>query len=264
MLVNFTKMHGLGNDFVVIDMITQHVKLHSAHIKRIADRRFGIGCDQILLIEPPIRPDADFYYRIYNANGDEAEQCGNGARCAAKFVLDSGLVNSSEIVADYAAGQMRIMIADNQFLTVDMGKPSEVVLHEVSYDNENYKLYGVSMGNPHAVCLVPDLRKVAVDKVGEKLSKLSIFPEGANIGFMQLIDRSRVRLRVYERGVGETLSCGSGACAAVAVGQYLDILDNTTYVVFQHGELMIHRQTDTRQLSMSGPANSVYVGHFRL
>ena len=265
MLVNFTKMHGLGNDFVVVDLITQSAKLLSAHLKRIADRRFGIGCDQVLVIEPPIRPDSDFYYRIYNADGQEVEQCGNGARCVAKFVLDAGLAHKPLLTADCLAGPITLQIEDDQLVTVNLPTTSsDIVTHSLNYEQLPSEIHTTSLGNPHGVCLVKDLGATSVENLGPSLSALPIFPAGANIGFMQVIDRSRIRLQVYERGVGATLACGTGACAAMLIGKHLNLLDNRVTVMFPRGELTLVHQDTNQLLRMTGPATSVFTGKFRL
>ncbi len=264
MIVNFTKMHGLGNDFVVIDLITQGARLNKIHIKRIADRKFGIGCDQVILITPPTRADADFFYRIYNADGNEVEQCGNGVRCAAKFFISNGLANKNNLIADCLAGEMQLEVDNDQQVTVNMGKGygdvTKHTLHHAGYPSE---IHAVSTGNPHGVCIVDDVTKVPVLEWGKTLTQEPIFPNEANIGFMQVIDRENVLLRVYERGVGPTFACGSAACAALLVGKSLNLLGNKATIQFEYGNLMITMNPD-QTLSMTGPANSVYIGRFRI
>jgi diaminopimelate epimerase len=265
MIVNFSKMHGLGNDFVVIELITQGARLQTAHITKIADRKFGIGCDQVILISPPITPDVDFYYKIFNADGSEVEQCGNGLRCAAKFFKISGLTNKDKVIADCAAGIATVDLDDSQLVTVQWQRNSTAVetqqMHIPDLPNEIHK---VSLGNPHGVCIVNDLNATPVADWGAKLTNDPMFPEGANIGFMQIIDRNNIKLRVYERGVGLTHACGSGACAAVIVGNSLNLLDSTVHVQFEYGELVIAYDAQQHSLRMTGPTNIVYIGRFKI
>lgn len=264
MLVNFTKAHSLGNDFVLIDLITQRVRLHSAYIKRIADRHLGVGCDQVLLIEPPMRPEADFYCRIFNADGHEVEQCGNGMRCAGRFVVDSGLVNRNDLIVDYIAGQMQIKLEDHNSVTVNLGQHQpEIQESDVTIGQHQLKLYSLSLGNPHAVHLVNDINNVPRQTWGEQLSRHSLFPNGANIGFMQVVDRSRIRLQVFERGSGLTHACGSGACAAVLVGKHLNLLDKEAQVTFTHGSLKVKYDSSNGALYLTGATTSVFTGKFR-
>ena len=265
MIVNFTKMHGLGNDFVVIDLITQGARLQKSHIKRIADRKFGIGCDQVILISPPTKDNVDFFYKIFNADGEEVEQCGNGARCAAKFFVNNGLTNKTELLADCLGGSLLLKIEDNQQVSVNWGKNfSKVITKELNYPDLPKQIHTVSTGNPHGVCLVTDLNSTPISDWGKKLSSDPIFPDSANIGFMQIIDRQHLNLRVFERGVGLTLACGSAACAAVLVGKELNLLDNSVTVSFEHGNLLITYKEDDGTLQMKGPANSVYIGRFKI
>lgn len=264
MIVNFTKMHGLGNDFVVIDLITQGARLNKTQIKQIADRKFGVGCDQVILITPPTRPDADFFYRIFNADGHEVEQCGNGVRCAAKFFVANGLTNKNKMIADCQAGSMEVQIENEQLISVNLGKNyTAVTKHDLHNPDLPKEIYSVATGNPHGVCIVDDVSKVPIEEWGRILTKDPIFPNEANIGFMQIIDRQHIILRVFERGVGPTLACGSAACAALLVGNSLNLLDKKAHVAFEYGELLIEIMSD-QSLSMSGPANSVYIGRFRI
>lgn len=263
MIVNFTKMHGLGNDFVVIDLITQGARFQKSHITRIADRKFGVGCDQVILITPPTSPNVDFFYKIFNADGQEVEQCGNGVRCAAKFFLDSGLTNKSEFVADCLGGTAAVKIVGEQQVSVEWAKNnSAVVTKEINISQLPQQIHTVSLGNPHGVCVVEDLTSTPINEWGHELSHNPMFPDGANIGFMQIIDRNRIKLRVFERGVGATYACGSGACAAVLVGRELNLLDNNVTVMFEYGELII--DCTDQNLRMTGPANSVYIGRFKI
>jgi diaminopimelate epimerase len=265
MIVNFTKMHGLGNDFVVIDLITQGARLQKSHIKHIADRKFGIGCDQVILITPPTKADVDFFYKIFNADGQEVEQCGNGVRCAARFFIDNGLSNKTQLVVDCQGGTANLKIEDNQNVSVNLGKNfTPVVSKELNYPKLPTIIHTVSVGNPHGVCIVDDLASTQVKEWGKLLTKDPMFPEGANIGFMQILARDRVQLRVYERGVGLTHACGSGACAAMLVGKALNLLDNKVHVMFEFGELLITYDAQDQSLHMSGPANSVFIGRFKV
>jgi diaminopimelate epimerase len=265
MIINFTKMHGLGNDFVVIDLITQGARLQKNQLQRIADRKFGIGCDQVILITPPTRSDADFFYRIYNADGQEVEQCGNGARCAAKFFIDNGLSNKSKLTADCLGGSMALNLIDNELVEVNLGTNyTNVIAHSLNNPDLPKEIYSVATGNPHGVCIVENLDRTPVAEWGKILTKNPIFPDEANISFMHIVNREHVELRVYERGVGPTLACGSAACAAMLVGKNLNLLDNRVKVSFQHGDLTIAVNSTDKTLSMTGPANNVYIGRFRV
>lgn len=270
-------MQGLGNDFVVIDLLTQSMRLHTAHIKRICDRQLGVGCDQLLLIEPPMNKHSDFFYRIYNANGQEVEQCGNGARCAARFFYDSGFVkNSSHIKADCLAGPMEFRIESDDSVTMTLPTPSfdppqipfstpvEASTYHLMLEDTPVEFSVVSMGNPHAVIIVPNIDTVPVKKLGPLLAKHSSFPNQTNVEFMQIIDRNTIRLRIWERGVGETLSCGTGACASVVAGIKLGQLNNPVTVQFPHGKLFIEWPGLDHPVTMKGPATNVFVGRFRL
>lgn len=265
MIVNFTKMHGLGNDFVVIDLITQGARLQKNHIKRIADRKFGIGCDQVILITPPTRDEADFFYKVYNADGSEVEQCGNGVRCAARFFHDNGLSNSDNLIADCLGGTVELKLVDHQLVSVGWPKNyTKVVTKDLNKPELPEKIHTVSVGNPHAVCIVKNLNATPVAQWGKMLTNDPMFPDGANIGFMQIVERNRVYLRVYERGVGPTYACGSGACAAMLVGKELGLLDDKVTVIFEHGELTIEYKESDQSLCMTGPTNSVYIGRFKI
>lgn len=287
MLVNFVKMHGLGNDFVVIDLITQNIRLHSDHIKQIANRHFGIGCDQVILIEPPISGDRDFYYRIYNTDGSEAEQCGNGARCAARFFYDAGFVKSGRatLAADCLAGPVTFQLESNDDITVNMGVPvfelSKIpmiadntvkesqalcasMLYSCKVADQIIQFFPVSIGNPHIVLQVPSIETALVNTLGPLLEKHPQFPNGTNVGFMQIVDRHHISLRVYERGVGETLACGSGASAAVVAGIQQDLLTSPVTVSFSSGQLSLRWEGDQNEIFLSGPTVSVFFGRFRL
>jgi diaminopimelate epimerase len=274
-MIQFTKMHGLGNDFVVIDAINQHVKLTSEQIRFMADRHFGIGFDQLLLVERPVSDNADFKYRIFNADGSEVSQCGNGARCFARFVRDKNLGNNNQILVDTNAGQLLLSFADD-LITVNMGIPnhepakipllvnSEAPDYPVYIDDVEYRFSAVSLGNPHAVIVVEDIINAPVATVGQQLECHPLFPERANIGFMQIIDKEHIKLRVYERGAAETLACGSGACAAVVVGIELKLLDRSVSVCLPGGLLKITWAGRGEPVYMTGPALSVFEGKIKL
>ncbi len=258
-------MHGLGNDFVVIDLITQGARLQKMQLQRIADRKFGVGCDQVILITPPIRGDADFFYRIYNADGQEVEQCGNGARCAAKFFQDNGLSNKSKLIADCLGGSMILSLIDNELVEANLGTNyTEVIRNQLNMPGLPHEIYSVSTGNPHGVCIVDNLEQTPVAEWGEILTRNPIFPDEANISFMRVVNRNHIELRVYERGVGPTFACGSAACAAVLVAQNLKLVENRVKVSFKYGDLTIYIDPSDKSLSMTGPANSVYIGRFRV
>ncbi len=265
MIVNFTKMHGLGNDFVVIDLITQGARLNKQQIARIADRKFGIGCDQVILVTPPNKPDSDFFYKIFNADGLEVEQCGNGARCAAKFFINNGLTNKQKLRADCNAGTMQIEVdAEQQLIDVNLGTSySKISKHALKIPALPTEIYSVDVGNPHGVCIVDDISNIPILEWGQQLTNHPIFPKGANISFMQIIDEKHAYLRVFERGVGPTLACGSAACAAFLVGNHLDSLSNSAAIEFEFGHLLISLDTN-KSLIMQGPANSVFIGRFRV
>lgn len=272
MLVNFSKMHGLGNDFMVIDNVTQNVFFSKEKIQQLADRNFGIGFDQLLMVEPPYDPDQDFHYRIFNADGSEVSQCGNGARCFARFVKLKGLINRNKIVVSTKAGKMILYLEKDGQVTVNMGvpnfTPSEIPLkankEEKTYlvraDDSTYFCGAVSMGNPHCVLEVDNVDTAEVESIGPTLERHERFPEGVNVGFMQVVNAEHIRLRVFERGAGETLACGSGACAAVAIGQIQGKLSKDVRVDLPGGSLRIRWQGAGSPLKMTGPAEHVYDG----
>jgi len=273
--IQFTKMHGLGNDFVVIDAISQQVELSAEQVRFIADRHFGIGCDQLLLVERPGDPAAEFRYRIFNADGGEVEQCGNGARCFAVFVRDRGLTSSSVIPVETAGGLIELRIEADQ-VTVDMGIPdfepeSLPFMVEKRADSYNlmvngteYTIGAVSVGNPHAVLTVDDVDTAPVEHLGAAIESHQVFPQRVNVGFMQVVSRNEIRLRVYERGAAETLACGTGACAAVAVGQQKGVLDEQVTVRLPGGELTIRWKGEGKPLLMTGPAATVFHGSINI
>ncbi|GAC20027.1 diaminopimelate epimerase [Paraglaciecola arctica] len=276
MQIQFSKMHGLGNDFVVIDNVTQNVFFSKEKIQQLSDRNFGIGFDQLLMVEPPYDPDQDFHYRIFNADGTEVSQCGNGARCFARFVKMKGLTNRNKIVVSTKAGRMVLYLEKDGQVTVNMGVPEfEPSLIPIKA-NKREKIYilraqeqtffcgAVSMGNPHCVLLVDDVQTADVATMGPLLEKHERFSEGANVGFMQIINHSHIKLRVYERGAGETLACGSGACAAVAVGQLQNRLSKDVRVDLPGGSLKIRWQGNGNELKMTGAAEHIFDGYINL
>jgi diaminopimelate epimerase len=275
-MINFTKMHGLGNDFVVIDAINQHIDLTSEQIHGLSDRHFGIGFDQLLLVEKPVSDNADFKYRIFNADGGEVSQCGNGARCFARFVRDKKLSDKDEICVDTNSGQMLLRFDEDNLITVNMGvpkhSPSEITLLAEKESrfytvqvNDNERAFGaVSMGNPHAVIQVSDIKTAPVADLGKALESHAFFPERVNVGFMQVIDRHHIKLRVFERGAAETLACGSGACAAVVVGIEHNLLDHSVTVDLPGGALTINWLGRGEPVLMTGPAISVFEGQISL
>ncbi|RBW51152.1 diaminopimelate epimerase [Marinobacter sp. F3R11] len=275
-LLRFTKMHGLGNDFMVVDAISQPFRLRPEMIRELADRNFGVGFDQLLVVEPPGLPDVDFRYRIFNADGSEVEQCGNGARCFAKFVRDQRLTNKKVIRVQTASGVIELRVVKDGKVMVNMGVPElnppaipfaaerRKNVYTVEAGSQTVELSAISMGNPHAVIVVEDVDTAPVSVLGPRLENHPRFPSRANIGFLQIIDRSHVRLRVYERGSGETLACGSGACAAVVAGCLRDLLDNRVEVDLRGGRLVIEWQGEGTPVMMEGPATSVFEGQLRL
>ncbi|AGH47350.1 diaminopimelate epimerase [Paraglaciecola psychrophila] len=276
MQIQFSKMHGLGNDFVVIDNVTQNVFFSKEKIQQLSDRNFGIGFDQLLMVEPPYDPDQDFHYRIFNADGSEVSQCGNGARCFARFVKMKGLTNRNKIVVSTKAGRMVLYLEKDGQVTVNMGvpefEPSLVPIkaqkREKTYiiraQEHTFFCGAVSMGNPHCVLLVDDVETADVETMGPLLEKHERFSEGANVGFMQIINHSHIKLRVFERGAGETLACGSGACAAVAVGQLQNRLSKDVRVDLRGGSLKIRWQGGDNVLKMTGAAEHVFDGYINL
>jgi diaminopimelate epimerase len=276
MRLKFTKMHGLGNDFVVIDAVRQTVALTPERVRFLADRHFGVGCDQVLVVERPSSPDADFRYRIFNADGGEVAQCGNGARCFARFVREQGLCGKDEIRVDTEAGRLILRLRDDGTVTVDMGIPRhapaeiplradrEAVRYAVEVDGVRWEFGAVSMGNPHAVLRVDDVDSAPVETLGPRLERHPLFPQRANIGFMQIVDRHHVRLRVFERGSGETLACGSGACGAAVAGIEWGDLDSPVRIDLPGGSLDIRWEGRGGPVLMSGPAVTVFEGEIAL
>lgn len=276
MPIKFTKMHGIGNDFVVIDAIQQNIDLSRDKLRFIADRHYGIGCDQILLVERPTVPTADFRYRIFNSDGGEVEQCGNGARCFVQFVHEKELTDKTRIRVETLSGIIEIQMQDTGDVTVDMGRPkfepSAIPLlvdnqsdrYSVVIDNLALEFGAVSMGNPHAVIQVDDVSTALVQSWGELLQAHDLFPQRVNVGFMQVVASNRIRLRVFERGAGETLACGTGACAAVVVGNLWGILNKRVTVELPGGNLLIEWGGNNSSVFLTGPAQSVFDGQITL
>ncbi len=276
MSLKFTKMHGAGNDFVVLDGVRQSVALSPEQIRFIADRHFGIGCDQVLLVEKTQRDDADFRYRIFNADGGEVEQCGNGARCFVRFVHDHKLTGKREIVVETRSGLISPRLEDDGRVTVNMGAPifdpsqipfvsdSHEVIQPLQLGNEVVQITAVSMGNPHAVQVVSDVEAAPVTTQGPLIERHPRFPRRVNAGYMQVVDRKHIKLRVFERGAGETLSCGTGACAAVVAGIRHGLLDATVHVATRGGTLTITWAGERSPVLMTGPAITVFEGEINL
>ena len=276
MKLKFTKMHGLGNDFVVLDGVRQRVDLSRAQLRFLADRKFGIGCDQILLVEPARQAGGDFRDRVFNADGGEVEQCGNGARCFARFVADQGLTGKREIRVETQRGVIVPRLEDDGRVCVDMGVPefspekipflgeADRVVQALDVEGEKVEITAVSMGNPHAVQVVTDVEAAPVQTQGAKIEAHPAFPQRVNAGFMQIEGRDRVRLRVFERGVGETLACGTGACAAVVAGISRGLLDTPVRVATRGGELDIAWSGPGTPVFMRGPAVTVFSGEIEL
>lgn len=276
MKLKFSKMHGLGNDFVVLDGIRQQVSLTPAQLRFLADRNFGIGCDQILLIEKPSQSDVDFRYRIFNADGSEVEQCGNGARCFVRFVHDVGLTGKREIRVETRTGIIVPRLEEDGNVTVDMGSPrflpheipflhdDDVVIYSLDVADETLEISVVSMGNPHAVQVVDCVDVAPVGNHGPLIENHDRFPQRVNAGFMQVVDRHAIKLRVYERGSGETLACGTGACAAVVTGIRRGLLDSPVRVTTRGGDLSIAWGGSGQPVLMTGPAVTVFSGEIEL
>lgn len=274
--MQFSKMHGLGNDFMVVDAVTQNVYFSPELIRRLSDRHRGVGFDQLLVVEPPYDPELDFHYRIFNADGSEVAQCGNGARCFARFVRIKGLTNKRDIRVSTQTGRMVLTVTEDEEVQVNMGEPVfepqqvpfRAVKPEKTYilrAEERTVFCGVvSMGNPHCVLQVEDVLTAEVDILGPMLESHERFPERVNVGFMQILSSESVKLRVYERGAGETQACGSGACAAVAVGIQQGLLAEEVQVELPGGSLEIRWKGPGHPLYMTGPATHVYDGFIHL
>lgn len=269
-------MHGLGNDFMIVDLVTQRADPARKQIRAWADRRTGIGFDQFLEVLPPDDPDADFRYRIFNADGSEAEQCGNGARCFARFVVETGLTVKRDLDIQTPTGRIRTRLLDSGDVEVDMGVPStdprdipfvtgcRASSYAVDVAGSNIDLTPVSIGNPHAVVFVDDVQAADVDGIGRALQSHDAFPDAVNVGFMEVVGRRLARLRVYERGVGETLACGSGACAAMVAARLHERLDRRAKIALPGGKLRLTWQGAGANVKISGPANLVFTGRVQL
>lgn len=268
----FTKMHGAGNDFVVFDGITRPVALTPEKIRRLADRHFGIGCDQVLVVERPTASGADFRYRIFNADGGEVEQCGNGARCFVRFVRDKRLTDKNEIAVETISGMIYPRLEPDGNVTVNMGvprfEPAEVPfeagkrenVYDLEVNGRKVSVTALSMGNPHAVQVVPEVDSAPVNTQGPLIERHARFPQRVNAGYMEVVDRRHIRLRVYERGAGETLACGSGACAAVVAGRLRNLLDDKVDVKLLGGTLRVSWDGEGQPVWMTGPAVTVFEG----
>jgi diaminopimelate epimerase len=276
MVIEFTKMHGLGNDFVVIDAIHQSVALSPEQLRHIANRNFGIGCDQILLVEKATQAQADFRYRIFNADGGEVEQCGNGARCFARFVRNKGLTDKEEITVETMNGLLVLTIQPDLQVTVNMGvpdftpaaipfkTPQQAQHYELRVADQLLTIGAVSLGNPHAVTRVDDIHAAPVASLGPLIEQHAAFPQRVNAGFMQVNSPNSISVRVYERGAGETLACGSGACAAMVVGRLWGLLEETVHVRLTGGTLIINWPGEGQPVMMTGPAEFVFEGSIEL
>ena len=280
MKIRFTKMHGLGNDFVVLDAIRQDFVPTPAQARFLADRHFGVGCDQLLVVEQTATPGVDFRYRIFNADGGEVEQCGNGARCFVRFVHEQGLTDKREIRVETKCGLITPRLEADGQVTVDMGAPrfqpaeipfdseSDAVVQALDVDGARIDISVVSMGNPHAVQVVADVDAAPVARLGPLIESHPRFPRRVNAGFMQIVDRHAIRLRVYERGTGETLACGTGACAAVVAGIRRGLLDSPVRVTTRGGDLSIawdgEAKRTPQQVMMTGPATTVFSAEIEL
>ena len=269
-------MHGLGNDFVVLDAIAHPLALTPEQLRFIADRHFGIGCDQILQVEAPRQPDTDFYYRIFNADGGEVEQCGNGARCFVRYVRDKRLTAKTRIRVGTLSGVIVPRLESDGQVTVDMGVPEfeppkipfeagkRALTYLLDVDGKQLEISALSMGNPHAVQIVPDVDAASVISQGPLIERHPRFPQRVNAGYMQIVDRAHIRLRVYERGAGETLACGTGACAAVAAGITRGLLDARVTVTTRGGDLGISWAGEGAPVLMTGPAVTVFEGEMEI
>ena len=276
MHIRFTKMQGIGNDFIVIDGYSQSIQLSAAQIRQLADRHFGVGCDQLLLVEKPVNQAADFRYRIFNADGGEVEQCGNGARCFVRFVYEKKLTEKTLICVETANGLIYPKLEDNGLVTVNMGipqfEPAQIpfiteaasLTYELNINHEKVEMSVVSMGNPHAVQIVADIDIAPVKTQGALIENHQSFPQRVNAGFMQILSTHEIRLRVFERGTGETLACGTGACAAAVAGIRLNKILSPVTVLMQGGTLSISWEGNSSPVMMTGPAESVFDGEINI
>ena len=276
MHIRFTKMQGIGNDFIVIDGYSQSIQLSTAQIRQLADRHFGVGCDQLLLVEKPVNQAADFRYRIFNADGGEVEQCGNGARCFVRFVYEKKLTQKTLICVETANGLIYPKLEDNGLVTVNMGipqfEPAQIpfiteaasLTYELNINHDKVEMSVVSMGNPHAVQIVADIDIAPVKTQGALIENHPSFPQRVNAGFMQILSTHEIRLRVFERGTGETLACGTGACAAAVAGIRLNKIQSPVTVLMQGGTLSISWEGSSSPVMMTGPAESVFDGEINI
>ncbi len=276
MQLTFTKMHGLGNDFVVIDALTRSIRLSAEQVRLFADRHLGVGCDQVLLVEAPRSPEADFRYRIFNADGSEVEMCGNGVRCLARFVREHGLTTKDRLTVETLAGLVHLELEPDGQVTVDMGTPqlepadipfiapARAVRYPLEVAGGTVEIGAVSMGNPHAVLQVEDVATAPVARLGPLIERHERFPRRVNVEFMQVIDPAHIRLRVHERGAGETLACGTGACAAVVAGRLQGLLGERVTVELPGGTLRIDWNEEGAPVRMTGPATRVFEGRIEL
>ncbi|WP_311968499.1 diaminopimelate epimerase [Pseudomonas baltica] len=276
MLLRFTKMHGLGNDFMVLDLVSQHAHIQAKHAKQWGDRNTGIGFDQLLIVEAPSSPDVDFRYRIFNSDGSEVEQCGNGARCFARFVLDKRLTAKKLIRVETKGGVIQLDVRNDGQISVDMGAPrlvpadipfqahARALTYALDVEGRTEQIFAVSMGNPHAVLRVEDVNSAPVRELGPKIEHHPRFPQRVNVGFIQVIDRHRAQLRVWERGAGETQACGTGACAAAVAAISQGWMDSPVTLDLTGGRLSIEWAGEGHPVIMTGPAVRVYEGQVRL
>lgn len=276
MLIKFTKMHGLGNDFVVIDGVRQHINLTTNAIKKLADRNLGIGCDQVLLIEPPSDKNIDFNYRIFNCDGSEVEQCGNGARCMGRYIADQQLSGKKTVLLQTKNRIMEVTTKPKNLVTANMGTPiftpeeipfisqQQDKLYSIEAGSQSFEIAALSVGNPHAVIQVENVETAAVAELGPMIQTHDQFPESVNVGFMQIIDRHNIKLRVYERGVGETQACGSGACAAAVAAIKQDLVESKVNLQLLGGKLSIEWPGEDQPILMTGPAETVFHGKIKL
>lgn len=276
MLLEFTKMHGLGNDFMVIDAINQSVSLGPDQIRQLANRHTGVGFDQLLLVETAMSAEADFRYRIFNADGGEVDQCGNGARCFMRFVHDKGLTSSKRLRVETRSRPLELTLEDNGEVTVDMGEPGLApddvpfkapafsILYPLQVNGQTIELSAISMGNPHAVIRVNDIETAPVTEIGPVIEIDPHFPQRVNVGFMEILNPETIRVRVFERGAGETLACGSGACAAVVAGRLQNVLAEQVKVILDGGDLVVSWAGEGHRVFMTGPATHVFEGHIEL
>ena len=276
MLIKFTKMHGIGNDFVVIDAVRQHINLTTDAIRQIADRNQGIGCDQVLLIEPPSDKNIDFNYRIFNCDGTEVEQCGNGARCMGRYIADQQLSGKKSVLLKTKNRVMEVTTKNKDLVTANMGAPiftpsdipfnsdQQQQLYPMEAGPHSVDIAVLSVGNPHAVIQVENIDTAEVDNIGTLIQAHKLFPESVNVGFMQIMDRQTIKLRVYERGVGETQACGSGACAAAVAAIQQNLVDSQVNLELLGGSLSIEWHGDDEPIMMTGPAETVFHGKIKL